>query len=783
MQSEHEKIPVKVLIVEHDQSDIDLCLRALRKADFKVETQTAENREEFGQKVREFSPDVVLSDFRMPGWTGMDALADLRKISPAVPLILVTGTLGDELAVDCIKKGITDYVLKEQLARLPVAIRRAREEKSLREAELRAEQALRESEERNRTLVEHAPEAIVVHDLDKGVWIECNPLATRLFGMPREELLRHGPADLSPPFQPDGRASSAAASCYIQRALKGEILRFEWTHRNAAGADIPCEVHLAKLPSTTANLVRGSILDITDRKQAEAALRASEARYRGLVDNATYGIYGVTHDGEILFVNPTLVKMLGYESAEDLLGLPSTHFYKDTSAREKIREEFRQRQSVNTTVEWRKKTGEIITVRIAARCVNNPQLSLDYIEVIVEDITERLILEKQLQQAQKFEGIGQLAGGIAHDFNNMIGAIIGWADIGRDETEPGSRLRRHFEKVRHQADRAAALTKQLLAFARRQMLEPRNIDLNASVLETVSLLEKVIGSNIEIKANLAHNLAVVCADPTQVDQVLMNLCINARDAMPNGGSLLIETSNATLDDEFCTTQHFSRPGRYALLTVTDSGTGMDGGTLDRIFEPFFTTKELGKGTGLGLATVYGIVQQHNGFLHVESEVGKGTTFQIYLPASEVGVEARPVKSMPGPVRGGTETVLIAEDHEGLRQLASETLAGLGYKIVPAVNGEDAVKEFHAQRDAIDILLLDVVMPKLSGPEVYAQVSAEKPDVSVVFTTGYSSDIDLLAKAKQKNLPVIQKPYSPNDLARQIRETLDKRVRAVSHIAD
>lgn len=282
------------------------------------------------------------------------------------------------------------------------------------------------------------------------------------------------------------------------------------------------------------------------------------------------------------------------------------------------------------------------------------------------------------------------AGGRPWDFRRWC-----WQAAAIEETDLGSRLHRHFQKVRQQAERAAALTKQLLAFARRQILEPRNVDLNQSVIETVSLLEKVIGSNIEVRADLAPDLALVRADPTQIEQVLLNLCINARDAMPSGGSLIIETRNIRLDERFCAMQPLARPGDYVALSVIDTGTGMDAATLDRIFEPFFTTKEFGKGTGLGLATVYGIVRQHGGFLQVQSEPGVGSTFHAYFPVSTEAVSVPERVEDESPIQGGSETILLAEDHEGLRQLAVETLTNLGYKVVLAADGDQAVQEFRA----------------------------------------------------------------------------------------
>src|SRR5208282_4654734 len=620
MTDSEQKRPWQLLVADDNADDAELCLRELKKSDIPFVAHVVSTREDFAKQLQQKSFDVVISDYNMGGWTGLDALAIVKDVSPEVPLILLTGTLGDQMAVDCIKMGVTDYVLKEQIGRLPLALHRAKDERALREAEKRAAEALRESEEHYRILIENAPEAIIVFDVDEGRFIDCNENATRLYGVSREELLRHGPGEFAPPHQPDGRPSKGAVSQFIERALSGERCSFEYIVRNPQGRDVPCEIHLIALPSHNRRLVRGSIVDITERKQAETALRESEARYRGLVDNATYGIYWEKPDGALVYANRALVHMLGYDSEEELLALGTTGaLYCNPSRRKVVQDSCSREQRVDAVVDWKRKDGRSVTVRINGRYAKNLDNESPCLEVLVEDVTERTALETQLLQSQKFEAIGQLAGGIAHDFNNMIGAILGWADMGIEETESGSRLRRHFEKMRHQAERAGALTRQLLAFARRQILEPRDIDFNQTVTETLSLLEKVIGSNIEIRSTLAADLPVVRADPTQLEQVLMNLCINSRDAMPEGGLLVIETAKISFDEESCKLQPLARPGDYVMLCVTDTGTGMDSATLDRMFEPFFTTKELGKGTGLGLATVYGIVRQHSGFIHVYSE--------------------------------------------------------------------------------------------------------------------------------------------------------------------
>ena len=765
--------PLRILIAEDNEEDLELTMRELNKSGLDVEIDTVSTREAFTEKIRTHTVDMVLSDYRMPGWTGMDAFTEIVKSGQDVPLILVTGTLGDLKAVECIQIGMADYVLKQQLTRLPMAILRAREAKLLRDAQKETAAALREGEARFRLLVENAPDAIVVLDMDSGMFSDCNEIALRLFRLTRGELMLSGPADLSPTFQPDGRHSALAAAEWAERASSAQPY-FGWTHRNSQGDEIPCEVHVVRLPAPAHRLIRGSILDITERKRAEEALRESEVRYRGLVNNATYGIYWVTLEGDLLDANPALVQMLGYESIEELLAIDNTLcLFCDPAARDGVAGRYREHERGDATVEWKRKNGKIITVRLIGRRSRDVRRNSDCVEVIVEDVTERIAMEKQLRQAQKFEAIGQLAGGIAHDFNNMIGAILGWAEIGLEETEAETRLHRHFDKVRHQAVRAAALTRQLLAFARRQILEPRNLDLNQNVTETLSLLEKVIGSNIEIQTKLAKNLTLVRADPTQIDQVLMNLCINARDAMPEGGCLTIETGDSVIDERYCAVHTFARPGHYTLLAVTDSGTGMDAATLDRIFEPFFTTKDTGKGTGLGLATVYGIVSQHGGFLHVYSEVGMGTTFRVYLPVTPSAERTPASVEDSRPARGGAETILIAEDHEGLRELARETLANLGYDILLASDGEEAVRVFQANRDRVDLLLLDVVLPKMNGPEAYARISAEKEDVPVIFATGYSPEMALLHDAQERGLTVLQKPYVPRELARRVRETLDR----------
>jgi len=387
-----------------------------------------------------------------------------------------------------------------------------------------------------------------------------------------------------------------------------------------------------------------------------------------------------------------------------------------------------------------------------------------------EEHRNRKRMELQVQQLQKFEAIGKLAGGIAHDFNNVIGAILGWAELGCEEAQAGTVLHDRFQKILNQGQFAARLTSQLLAFARRQVLQPRNIDLNALVVEGASLLRRVIGEHIEVRVVAATGLGVASADPTQIEQVLMNLCLNARDAMPDGGRLVLETQNSEIDAEYCRLHPYARPGSYIILAVSDTGVGMDAETTARVFEPFFTTKETGKGTGLGLATVYGIVKQHGGFIHLYSEPGKGTTFRIYIPAG-AAAETRKA-SRDEQIPKGTETILLAEDNEGLQEAAKEMLEKLGYRVVPASNGREAAQIFTNNPAQFDLIILDIVMPKMTGPAAFSQMMAVRPDLRVIFSTGYTPEGASLTSLTEQGASILQKPYSMKNLAQTVRAILD-----------
>jgi two-component system, cell cycle sensor histidine kinase and response regulator CckA len=753
---------IRILHIEHDSADLELCDRELKKSGLNFRRSVASTAEEVKSRLRSEAFDIILSDYRLPNWTGLDALVVVRALRVEAPVILVTGTLGEELAVECLRRGVSDYVLKHQLARLPVAIRHALEEKELRSQSTTAEQALRDSEESFRLMFAANPIPMWVFDLETLCFLEVNDAAVVHYGYSRAEFL----AMRTPEIQ-----SSVAAAPAMESFPSSRSEHAPWAGRHRLNDGSEIDVEMGSNPLVFGGRPGMLVIaqDVTERKRSLEALRESEERYRSLMQNAPFGVYQVDEAGHLIDANPALIAMLSYDSVGDLKQTHWPDVFRNPQDRLNLVQQAREGRA-DVEVEWRKKDGSIICVRLNSR-LSREAGRCEYFETLAEDVTEKRVLAKQLLEAQKFEAIGQLAGGIAHDFNNMIGAILGWAELGRDESEAQSRLQRHFDKIRQQAQRAAALTRQLLAFARRQVLEPRDMDLNHFAAETLSLLEKVIGSNIEVRTQFAPDLASVRADPTQVEQILMNLCLNSRDAMPGGGRLAIETSNVEIGAEFCRFRPQAHPGKFVLLSVSDSGSGMDAVTLDRIFEPFFTTKETGKGTGLGLATVYGVVKQHGGFVHVESELGRGTTFRIYLPASKSALPPVVKKTLEQPVLGGSETILLAEDHEGLRDIAHETLTGLGYQVLVARDGEEALTEFRAHQGEIALAVLDVVLPKLSGPEAYLRMAIEITDLPVIFASGYSTDPALLTKIDHPAASFLHKPYTPRDLGRKVWESL------------
>ena len=453
-------------------------------------------------------------------------------------------------------------------------------------------------------------------------------------------------------------------------------------------------------------------------KRNEQALRRSEARYRSLVQSSVYGIYRSSLEGRFLDVNPALITMLGYESAEEVLLLdPEKDVFAQPEEHARLIEEFRRTGRLDgIEVKWKRRDGSAITVRISGRAVSSADEPADVLEAIAEDVTDRRALEDQFRQAQKMEAVGRLAGGVAHDFNNLLMVISGYAEVILSQIDLDNPLYDKGRAIQLAADRATTLTRQLLAFSRKQLLELKVVDVNAIVQDMERLLRPLIGENVELTTMLAPEAAHTRADAGQLEQVLMNLVVNAKDAMPGGGKLTIQTAISVVDENHRRGQQFIRPGDYVMLSVSDTGMGMDKETQSRIFEPFFTTKEKGKGTGLGLSTVYGIVKQSGGYVMVQSEQGRGTTFQIYLPQVEGAAEKHPVPAWTRP-REAPRRFCWWKMKNRFANWCAIPLLAKGYHVVEADNGQAGLAAAERHKGKIDLVITDVVMPGMGGREL------------------------------------------------------------------
>jgi len=447
--------------------------------------------------------------------------------------------------------------------------------------------------------------------------------------------------------------------------------------------------------------------------------------------------------------------------------------YADPAERQRLldRDSYTEREYDEVEATWKRKDGLLLTVQLSVRAVRNVASEVAYYETIVRDVTEQRRLQAQLMQAQKMEAVGRLAGGVAHDFNNLLTVIISYSDLLLEDLGRDDPKREDVAAVRKAAEGAAALTHQLLAFSRQQVLQPKVLDVNATVASTEKLLRRLIGEDIQLVAKLGSGLGSVKADPGQIEQVIMNLAVNARDAMPAGGQLTIETANVEMDEAYVRGHPLAQPGRYVMLAVSDTGTGMDEQTKAHIFEPFFTTKELGKGTGLGLATVYGIVKQSGGFIWLYSEPGHGTSFKIYMPRVDESAE-RATPAAAAPLPRGTETILVVEDAPAVRAVTRQVLERQGYTVLEAPNGGAALVLATKHHGPIHLLLTDVVMPGVNGRQLAEQLARPRPDMMVLFTSGYTDDSVVRHGVLESGIAYLQKPFTPDGVARKVREVLD-----------
>jgi PAS domain S-box-containing protein len=881
---------LRVLLVEDRPQDAELTLAELRRSGFEVVHRRVETEADYLASLKE-QFDVILADYCLPQFDAARALQLLHEQGLDIPFIIVSGTIGEDVAVNAMRQGATDYLLKDRLARLGQVIKRGLEQKRLRlekrraedkyrlifehaaegiaqstkggrflsvnlalarmlgydtPAELiksvtdigrqlyvdpkqraefmrrinasgvergfetevyrkdgsriwmrmnaraarddagkllyydafieditarkQAEAALRESEELFRKLSESSPLGIALMDND-GACTYSNPRCRSIFGVTPKGTMGDGwarwlhPDDRSPileEWRVTARGGSEFSREFRLRLRDGTVRWVRLWRSPMRGDQGELRGHVA-----TAE-------DITEFKQIQQALQRSERHFRSLIENAEDLITIVASDGTIRYQSPSSERVLGYRP-DQLVNRSAFETIHPEDAPKVVAALARALQFPDwpTSVEFRFRHANgswRVLESIGKRLDDGGEES---VVVNSRDVTERKQLEEQFRQAQKLEAIGQLAGGVAHDFNNILTIIEGHAVLAQSYEDVRPEVLDSAQQICLAAERAAHLTRQLLTFSRKQAILPQSLNLNELVASTSGMLQRTLGEHIALEVRYSPTAARVYADAGMMDQILLNLAVNSRDAMPKGGQLRIGTDVVAIDSDYVQHNPEATAGQFVRLTVTDTGCGIPSENLPRIFEPFFTTKEVGKGTGLGLATVYGVVKQHHGWIKVVSEVGKGTTFDIFLP--HIIEEKERTREKPGEkkIRGGTETILVVEDEPAVRVLVVSFLERNGYRVLEAVSGQDARNLWQAHRRDIKLLLTDVVMPDgLTGRELAEELQAERPDLKVIFTSGYSAEVVGSDFAMKEGVNFLQKPYHPYILAETVRTCLD-----------
>jgi PAS domain S-box-containing protein len=989
---------LSILQIEDSQTDAELAMLELSKAGFDVSSDVVGTLADVSSRMSVRSYDVVLACHHLVGWDGTDALQIVRRHHPDIPFILMIRTLADDIAAECLKQGVSDVVLKDRLARLPFVIKRALEEKRLREERKLARQELGESEARYRKLVEASTDAIFVDCGGKLVFsnratlklfgaesseqiigktvvdlvhpnhlpiikkkidihyrlgvasdpLECvyirldgslvdveavgipitwqgspaievvarditerkqaqrkiahlasfpelnpsavfevdlagtityvNPTALRIFPNLLESGLKHAllsdwpwiveflkagdQRQLTRKVEVDGSlflqtlhytselgvirayltdATEREQAEKLRRANEKVIL--EWKHRLelAEQADLPIglwewntdsdelvwsdEIYrqLGYTPAISRPTSENFLERVhpEDRSRVESAvqavlsgnsqtyevqfrilrpdgtvcwldsrgvkvnnpsprmigitiditrLRRSESDYRSMVDSAPYGIFRSTVAGQFLVVNPALVKMLGYDNADEVLALDiERDVFLIPGERAQLWSRFAAVDFIeDVEFDCKRKDGHIISVKLSALPMHKESGEIESYQGFVEDITDRKTLAQQFWRSQKMEAIGRLAGGVAHDFNNVLMIVGSYADLIQQREVSDPQVNLYAEQIRQSATRAVSITRQLLAFSRQQILDPEVLDINNVLSELSKVLPRLLGEDIEVVNALDPKIHRVKVDRGQMEQVIMNLAVNSRDAMPKGGRFEIKTENAELDAAFCAAHRPIIPGSYVKLTISDSGTGMSAETQSRIFEPFFTTKERGRGTGLGLATVYGIVKQSGGYIWVITEEGRGTMFEIYFPRVREPLARKQATHTIAPFSGVSATILLVEDEAALRNAICSFLQSNGYAVLAAGDGKEAIEIAEKHRGIIDIMLTDLVMPGMDGIEVVSAIAPLHPGMHIVYMSGYTErTVELL----HAGAVLLKKPFSLSELAGQLRAVL------------
>jgi PAS domain S-box-containing protein len=794
--------PLGILVVDDDSSLIRTLSDVLRLHGYNPATATTASDGLSAVAAMERPPAVALVDLRLPDMSGLDLVARLHEISAHTQVVVLTGNASIDTAVAAMRESSIDYLIKpvrvEQLLRA-VAIAGERWQRQL------AEVALRDSEERYRLLFENNPQPLFVVDQKSDAIMAVNAAAVARYGFSEEQLLRMQAGDLRDSERheptPDGVAPPHNGVLEYHRTAMGEVLEVEVT-----GHELLFDGRVARLTM---------VLDVTERHRALRTLRQRDRQQAAI---ASLGQQAVgLRDLHTLFstASQVVAETLGVEFAsvdehvperKSLLvravagwgpaligillreGQGSHSGYALQSGEPVVMSESEERFQLHPARQAENVRGGVAVVIpgphrpfgvLAVHSREWRDFSRDeihFLEAVAHIVgmsVGRALTDTSLRQSQRLEAVGRLAGGVAHDFNNLLTAITGYSQLLLGELPPDSPMREDVVEIEKAAARAAGLTRQLLAFTRQQVMQPRVINLNDIISDVEKMLDRLIGDDVTLETVLQPGLGSVVADPGQVEQVIVNLVVNARDAMPNGGAVILQTSNEELDDAYVAEHGNVRPGPYVLLSVSDLGEGMDRETQARIFEPFFTTKGPDEGTGLGLSTVYGIVKQTGGYIWVYSEVGHGTTFKIYLPRVFETATRSPREPLPAIARSGTETILLVEDNATVRALAERILTTAGYRIILAGDGEEAMRFMQESSQHIDLLVTDVVMPNMMGSELVERLSGSHAGLKVLYLSGHTDSTLQRQGLVPAGRTLLRKPFAADTLLRKIREALDQ----------
>ncbi len=802
---------LRVLILEDRKTDLEMILHELSRSGFDAVYEHADNEPRYIAKLHP-GIDVILADYSLPQFDALRALELLRERDMHIPFIVVTGSISEEAAVACLKSGATDYLLKDRLARLGPAITQALDARKNVEAKLLAEEQIRR---RNRelTLLNRIIAASAESSAEEKNYLQvaCDELSSAIGVRQTSVILLNDErteASVVAEYNAGGAYSIHGREFRVGDRSMGDMvaaLKAPRVVNNLAADPGYSGMHNALIFGKVASValipmlvdsetVGGlalasdevdhfsderielvkSVADQLSNALARSRLERERRRLSAAIEQTTDAVIITDKAHLIQYVNPGFERITGYGRSE-VVGKPIRFLEEGGGDEDHPQMSYRSSRDPD---EWRgrlvnrRKDGTPYTVDTSLSPIRDKTGAIVNFVGVQRDITEELQLEQRYLQAQKMEAIGRLAGGVAHDFNNLLTAIMGYADILSDRLVPGSAPISDVNEIRRAAERAAGLTRQLLAFSRKQVMQPQNVNLNEIVRDMERMLKPLIGEDIELQTALDPRLGSVRADPGQLEQVIMNLAVNARDAMPSGGRIMIATRNVELDEAYAREHPGIKGGLFVSLTVSDTGTGLSPEALSHLFEPFFTTKEEGKGTGLGLATVYGIVKQSGGHIASASELGKGTSFEILLPRLEKEAERPAWVPEPESERPGSGKVLLVEDNEMVRDLAHKVLSNQGYDVVMARNPDEALEISDGFKGNIDILITDIVMPGMGGKELMEKVKASRPGIKVLLISGYTDTSFILEGRLEPGTAFLQKPFSPRTLIRAVRGVLD-----------